>query len=51
MVVAQLVGQSIPTPEIRGSNPVVGNFFTNKYIEKTKMAMPQRFLKITTAAS
>ena len=26
MVVAQLIEQSLPTLEIRGSNPVIGNF-------------------------
>ena len=27
MVVAQLVERSIPTPEIRGSNTVIGKFY------------------------
>ena len=26
VVVAQLIGQSLPTPEILGSNPVIGEF-------------------------
>ena len=26
MVVAQLVERSLPTPEIRGSNPAIGKF-------------------------
>ena len=28
MVVAQLVERSIPTPEIRGSIPIIENFYT-----------------------
>ena len=27
MVVAQLVERSVPTPEIRGSNPVIGKLY------------------------
>ena len=27
MVVAQLVEQSLPTPEVRGSNPVIGKIY------------------------
>ena len=35
--VAQLVERSFPTPEIRGSNPVVGNIkYAIDFIEKTK---------------
>ena len=34
-VVAQLVEQSLPAPEIRSSNPAIGNF--NNYIEKMKV--------------
>ena len=41
MVVAQLVEWSLPTPEIRASNPVIVNFFTinciKSSIEKTKI--------------
>ena len=42
MVVAQLVVRSLPSPEIRGSNPVIGkilstNLSTNSIIEKTKI--------------
>ena len=35
--VAHLVEWSLPTPEIRGSNTVIGNFFTVNCIEKTKI--------------
>ena len=35
MVVAQLVEQSLPIPEVHGSNPVIGKFTVN-FIEKTK---------------
>ena len=41
--VAQLVERSLPTPEVRGSNPVIGKLlsdiylFTDNYIEKTKI--------------
>ena len=53
---AQLVEQSLPIPEVRGSNPVIGNIlygtFTVNYIEKTKIkikrpGMDQFFLKNT----
>ena len=42
VVVDQLVEQSLPTPEIRGSNPVIGKILstqlsTNCIIEKTKI--------------
>ena len=38
MVVAQFVEWVLLTPEIRGSNPVVGKFlFTLNCIEKTKI--------------
>ena len=42
MVVAQLVERSLLTPEIRGSNPVIGKILstkssTNCIIEKTKI--------------
>ena len=42
MVVVQLVERSVPTPEICGSNPVIGknlsaNLSTNNIIEKTKI--------------
>ena len=42
VVVAQLVEQSLPTPKIRGSNPVIGKIVSTKYspnciIEKTKI--------------
>ena len=42
MVVAQLVEWSIPVPEVRGSNPVIGKIyieqlFTINCIEKTKI--------------
>ena len=38
MVVAQLVEQSLLTPEICNSNPVVGKFlFTINYFEKAKI--------------
>ena len=41
-VVAQLVEQSIPIPEVRGLNPVIGknyieDLFTVNCIEKTKI--------------
>ena len=40
--VAQLVEHALPTPEVRGSNPVIGklyteNSFTVNCIEKTKI--------------
>ena len=41
MVVAQLVERSLPIPEVRGSNPVIGKniqlTFTVNSIEKTKI--------------
>ena len=38
MVVAQLVERSLPTPEVRGWNPVIGEIlFTVNCIEKTKL--------------
>ena len=37
VVVAQLVEQSPPTPEIRGSNPVIGKLLLNICVEKTKI--------------
>ena len=41
VVVSQLVKRLLPTPEIRGSNPVIGNFHTYvstvNCIEKTKI--------------
>ena len=38
VVVAQLVEQSLPTPEIRGSNPDIGKVLsTNCTIEKTQI--------------
>ena len=44
VVVAQLVERSLPTPDVRGSNPLIGNllqwtfiFFTVNCIEKTKI--------------
>ena len=39
MVVAQLVKRSLPTPEVRGSNPVIGKivYVTVNCIEKTKI--------------
>ena len=42
MVVAQLVEQSILTPEVRGSNPIIGKIYiahllTLNCIEKTKV--------------
>ena len=41
MVVAQLAEQSLPTPGVRGSNPVIGKIyielFTANCIEKTKI--------------
>ena len=42
MVVAQLIERSIPTPEVRGSNPVIGkicieHLFTVNCIEKMKI--------------
>ena len=41
VVVAQLVERSLPIPEVRGSNPVIGKiywtFFTVNCIEKTKI--------------
>ena len=33
MVVAQLVERSLPTPEVRGSNAVIGNFMLNIYCQ------------------
>ena len=38
MVVAQLVGWSIPTPEVRGSNPVIGKFYM--FCQLTKFKTP-----------
>ena len=44
VVVAHLVERLLPAPEVRGSNPVIGNFFCRTfvycqlyYIEKTKI--------------
>ena len=38
VVVVQLVERSLPTPEVRGSNPVIGKFIcTINCIEKTKI--------------
>ena len=38
MVVAQLVERSLPTPEVRGWNPVISEIlFTVNCIEKTKL--------------
>ena len=37
VVVAQLVEQSLLIPEVRSSNPVIGNLFTVNCIEKTKI--------------
>ena len=41
VLVAELVEQSLPFPEVRGSNPVIGKnlygTFTVNYIEKTKI--------------
>ena len=41
MVVAQLVEQSLPIPEVRGSNTAIGNnlywTFTVNFIEKMKI--------------
>ena len=37
VVLAQLEERSLPTPEIRGLNPVIGKLFTIKCIEKTKI--------------
>ena len=38
MVVAQLVERSLPIPEVRGSNPVIGKkFILNNCIEETKI--------------
>ena len=38
VVVAQLIEQSLPTPEIRGSNPDIGKILSANYtIEKTKI--------------
>ena len=41
MVVAQLAKRLLPTPEVRGSNPVIGEFYstllTVNCIEKTKI--------------
>ena len=34
MVVAQLVEQSLLTPEIRGSNPVIDNFYSHSTVLK-----------------
>ena len=34
---AQLVERSLPRPEIRASNPVIGNVFTVNCIEKMKI--------------
>ena len=38
-VVAQLVKQSLPTPEIRGSNPVIGNIFLLNVCRKDEKKM------------
>ena len=39
VVVTQLTDRSLLTPEVRGSDPVIGEFFKNIYycIEKTKI--------------
>ena len=38
VVVAQLVERSLSTPEVRGSNPVIGKFIcTINCVEKTKI--------------
>ena len=41
VVVTQLVERSLPIPEVRGSNPVIGKYlywtFTLSCIEKTKI--------------
>ena len=34
MVLAQLAEQSLPTPKIRGPNPVIGNFIYNEQFKK-----------------
>ena len=55
VVVAQLVERSLLTPEVRGSNPVIGNnlywIFSVNCIEKTKIKKKRpglaHFLKIT----
>ena len=35
MIEAQLVEQSLPKPEIRGSNPVIGKFYLLSTVMKT----------------
>ena len=35
VVVAQLVERSLPTPEVRGSNPVIGKNLLNIYLLST----------------
>ena len=35
MIEAQLVEQSLPKPEIRGSNPVIGKFYLLSTVLKT----------------
>ena len=37
VVVAQLTKRSLPTPEVRGSNPVISKVFIEYCIEKTKI--------------
>ena len=39
MVVVKLVAGSLPTPEIRGSNPVIGNFI---YYQLRKKCVEKR---------
>ena len=43
VVVAQLIERSLPTPEVRGSDPVIGKIYIEHYfnfIEKTKTRAP-----------
>ena len=53
VVAVQLVERSLPTPEIRGSNPVIGKFYLlsavlKNCVEKTKKTPGMaRFLKKT----
>ena len=36
MVVAQLVEQSLPTPEVHGSNPVIGKIYIDRILKRRK---------------
>ena len=43
VVVAQLVEWSLPTPEVRGSNPVIGKYLYGMFTLSLKWAVPASF--------